>query len=57
MKESDMEEIADLIERVVVKRESPAKVREDVVKFRQDFQKIHFAFDTMRDAYEYIKIR
>jgi len=57
MRESDMEEIADLITRVVVKRESPLKVKEDVIGFRRRFQKIHFAFDTVREAYEYIKIR
>jgi len=57
MRESDMEEIADLMTRVVVKRESPLKVKEDVIAFRRRFQKIHFAFDTVREAYEYIKIR
>jgi glycine hydroxymethyltransferase len=57
MTESDMKEIADLIARVVVKREPPVQVKKDVIQFRRNFQKIHFAFDTMRDAYEYIKIR
>ena len=52
-----MNEVADLITRVVVKREPPVQVKKDVIEFRRNFQKIHFAFDTARDAYEYIKIR
>jgi len=57
MRENEMKEIADLITRVVVNKEPPEKVRKDVLEFRQSFQKIRFAFDTARDAYEYIKIR
>jgi len=57
MKEREMGEIAELMARVVVKGEPSEKVREDVIEFRRGFQKIHHAFDTMRDAYEYIKIR
>jgi glycine hydroxymethyltransferase len=57
MRESEMKEIADLIARVVVKKESPEKVRKAVSEFRKDFQKVHFAFDTARDAYEYVKLR
>ncbi len=57
MRESEMREIAELMARVVVKGEPPEKVRQDVIEFRRSFQKIHFAFDTIRDAYEYIRIR
>jgi len=57
MKESEMVEIADLMGRVVIKKEPPERVREDVVEFRKGFQKVHFAFETLRDAYEYIRIR
>ena len=57
MKEGEMGELAELMARVVVKGEPPEKVREDVIEFRRGFQKIHYAFDTIRDAYEYIKVR
>lgn len=57
MKEGEMKEVAEFMARVVVKGEPPEKVREDVVEFRRNFQKIHFAFDKVRDAYEYIRIR
>jgi len=29
----------------------------DVSKFRQQFQKVQYAFENSTDAYEYIKIR
>lgn len=57
MKESDMDQIADFMERVVIKKEAPERVKEDVVEFRRGFQKIHYAFDTAREAYEYIRVR
>ena len=57
MKENDMKEVAELMARVVVKGEPPEKVRGDIAEFRKNFQKIHFAFDTARDAYEYVKVR
>lgn len=57
MKESEMKEIAELVSRIIIKKENPARVRKDVIEFRKDFQKVHYAFDTKRDAYDYIKIR
>jgi len=57
MKESEMEEIADFIRRVVIKDENRAKVKEDVAEFRKDFQKVHYCFDNATEAYEYIKLR
>jgi glycine hydroxymethyltransferase len=57
MRESEMAEIADLIARVVIKKEPPERVREDVIEFRKGFQRVHFAFESLREAYEYIRIR
>jgi glycine hydroxymethyltransferase len=57
MKESDMEDVADLMCRVIVKRDSPAEVGKAVSEFRSGFQKVHYAFDTKTSAYEYIKVR
>jgi len=57
MKRSQMAEVAEFIKRVVIDKEAPEKVRTDVAMFRKDFQQIHFAFETARSAYEYIKIR
>jgi len=52
-----MEEIAEFIKRVIVDKEPTEKVKEDVVEFRKNFQKLHFCFEKLRDAYEYIEIK
>jgi glycine hydroxymethyltransferase len=57
MKESEMENIADLMTRIVVKGEDPRKVASDISEFRRDYQKVHYAFETSKDAYTYIHIR
>jgi glycine hydroxymethyltransferase len=57
MKRSQMTEIAEFIKRVVVDKEPPERVKTDVAMFRKDFQRVHYAFETARAAYEYIKIR
>ncbi len=57
MRESDMEEIADLMTRVVVKGEDSKSVAKDVAEFRRGFQHVHYAFETSKDAYSYIRIR
>src|SRR2546428_785431 len=57
MKESEMKEIAQLMYRVVVKGDDPAKVGRNVNEFRKEFTRVHYAFESTRDAYEYIQLR
>ncbi len=57
MKKAEMTQIAEFMRKVVFDQESPKKVAKDVLQFRKDFQKVHYAFDTARDAYDYIKMR
>lgn len=57
MKESEMDEIAEFMTRIVVKNEDTKNVAMDVSEFRKDFQKVHYAFESSKDAYEYIRIR
>lgn len=57
MRESEMVEIAEFIKRVVIDRESTEKVGRDVIEFRRQYQKIHYCFDNLTDAYAYIRIR
>lgn len=45
MKREQMEETAELMARVVLKGEEPSKVRGDVIRFRKDFQKVHYTWD------------
>ncbi len=57
MKESEMQEIANFIHRIIVKKETPENVKKDIIEFRSQFTKVHYAFETLSDAYKYIKIR
>lgn len=57
MKRSHMSEVAEFIRRIIIAKEDPKKVREDVVAFRKDFQKVHYCFESAKNAYEYIRIR
>ena len=57
MKEQEMVEIAELMTRIVVKGENVRSVAKDVAEFRKDFQRVHYAFESSRDAYEYIRVR
>ena len=57
MKESDMKEIAQLMHQVVVKGEDPARVGRTVNEFRRGFTRVQYAFESTRDAYEYIQLR
>ncbi|MHC1567298.1 MAG: serine hydroxymethyltransferase [Candidatus Syntropharchaeia archaeon] len=52
MKEAEMKEIADFIERVVLKEEDAGKVKKDVIEFRKEYQKVHYCFDG-DGAYEF----
>lgn len=57
MKESEMKEIASFIKQIVIDKSDPEKVGISVSEFRQQFQKVQYAFENSTDAYEYIKIR
>jgi glycine hydroxymethyltransferase len=57
MKESEMKEIASFIKQIVIDKSDPNKVASAVSKFREQFQKVHYAFENATDAYEYLKIR
>ena len=57
MKESEMEEIAEFIKRVVINKEPPEKVKQDVIEFRKEYQKAHYCFESAKEAYEYLRLR
>ncbi len=57
MKKNDMTEVADFIKRIVVDKEDPNKVKQDVISFRQNFQNVQYCFESAKKAYEYIKLR
>ncbi len=53
---AQMEEVAQLIARVIVDHEDPAVVRTDVATLRRDFQSIHYCFTPDVAAYRYHKL-
>ncbi|TXT56713.1 MAG: Serine hydroxymethyltransferase [Candidatus Thorarchaeota archaeon] len=55
MKESEMDTIAEFMHRVVVKGEDVKKIAAEVETFREDYQKVHYAFDTETDAYKHLR--
>ena len=57
MKESEMEEIAEFIKRVVINKEPPEKVKQDVIEFRKEYQKVHYCFESAKEAYKYLRLR
>lgn len=57
MKEGEMEEIAEFIKKIVMDKKNPSKIREDVVELRKNYQTIHYCFEKINKAYEYIRIR
>jgi glycine hydroxymethyltransferase len=52
-----MDQVAELIAKIVVRGEEPGRVADEVKNLRQRYQKISYAFDTAKDAYEYISLR
>ena len=56
MKESDMEEVADFVRRVVLDNEPPRKIAEEVAEFRKGFQVLQYCFEKEPEAYSYIDI-
>ena len=57
MKESEMDAIAELMTRVVMKGEDVKKIAAEVGEFRKDYQKVHFAFETETPAYAHLRFR
>lgn len=56
MKEREMAEVAEFIKRVVIDREKPDRVASDVAEFRREYQRVHYAFESVTQAYQYVKI-
>ncbi|MCL5437544.1 MAG: serine hydroxymethyltransferase, partial [Candidatus Thermoplasmatota archaeon] len=53
MKTGDMEEIASFFERLLVKKEDPARVRKDVISFKRGFRKLKYCYGEGYPAYRF----
>jgi len=56
MKEKDMVDVAEFFRRIVIKKEDPKKVAEDVREFKKDFTKIQYCFAAGSPAFGYTKL-
>lgn len=56
MKENEMGEIAEFFKRVLIKNESPKKIKKDIKEFRKDFQELHYCFKEGFRGYDYKKL-
>ncbi|MCD6158547.1 MAG: serine hydroxymethyltransferase [Euryarchaeota archaeon] len=57
MKEKDMQVVAELFKRVLIDKEDPKKVAEDVKEFKAQFKEVHYCFKVKEfRPYEYIKL-
>jgi glycine hydroxymethyltransferase len=53
MREGEMEVIAEFMHRVLVKKERPEKVRDDVRRFKRKFRKLHYCYGEGYPAYRF----
>ena len=56
MKENDMKTIAEFYHRVIIKKEKPEKIRQEIKAFREDFQTLHYCFTKKFRGYDYHKL-
>jgi len=56
MKEDHMRVIANFIKRIVIDKEDPYIIREEVKKFRGEFRRVIYTFDNETEAYKYIRL-
>lgn len=56
MEESEMEKIAEFIKRIVIDKEDTEKVAAEVREFAENYQKVHYAFESAVQAYDYIDV-
>jgi glycine hydroxymethyltransferase len=45
LREAEMAQIADFIARVLIEKQSPDDVLEDVIEFRRPYQTVYYSFD------------
>ena len=57
MKEAEMREIAGFLKRIILDKEKPSSVKEDVCELKKEYNRVHYAFPSGREAYELIKFK
>ena len=55
MGKSEMVAIAEFFKKLIIDKENPKKIKEQVAEFKKDFQEIKYCFQADNKAYEYLK--
>ncbi len=55
MGKSEMVDIAEYFKKLIIDREEPKKIKEDVKEFKKDYLEVKYCFQSPNNAYEYIK--
>ncbi|MFX1259080.1 MAG: serine hydroxymethyltransferase, partial [Promethearchaeota archaeon] len=55
MGKSEMVDIAEFFKKILIDREKPKKIKQEIAEFRKDFQEIKYCFQSQNKAYEYLK--
>jgi glycine hydroxymethyltransferase len=55
MGKSEMKDIAEFFNKLIIEEKDPKKVRNEVAEFRKDFQEVKYCFQPQNKAYEYLK--
>ena len=55
MGKSEMIDIAEYFKKLIIDKQDPKKVKEDVATFKKDFQEVKYCFQSPNKAYEYLK--
>jgi len=54
-RKSEMVDIAEFFKKLIIDKENPKKIKEQVAEFKKDFQEIKYCFQADNKAYEYLK--
>jgi len=54
MGKSEMIDIAEFIKKVLIDKEAPKKVKDEIAEFKKEFQEIKYCFQSPNKAYEYL---
>ncbi len=57
MGKDQMREIAALMAKIIVRKQDPTSVKNEVESLRKNYQKANYAFETSTAAYKYIRVR
>ncbi len=55
MGKQEMIDIAEYFKKLIIDRQEPKKVKEEIAEFRKNFQEIKYCFQMPNKAYEYLK--